>query len=236
VETREVEPAEAPAIEMYGVRRVFEVGEYGILAVDGVDLQVQNKEYVAVVGASGAGKTTLLNLMAGLDRQTAGTIRLTGITISDMGEEALSTLRVFTIGFVFQDYNLISSLTALENIEFPMTLAGVAPEVAAERAALLLEEVGLSERADHLPHQLSAGERQRVAIARALANDPPIIVADEPTANLDHENAQYIGEFFENLRGREKTIVCATHDERLIGLAHRVITFDAGAIIEYQRR
>ena len=154
------------------------------------------------------------------------------INISPMSEETLSTFRIFTVGMVFQNYNLISSLTALENVMFPMQLCGFTAQEAEERAIALLTKIGLKERANHLPIQLSAGEQQRVAIARALANDPPIIIADEPTANLDKKNAQFIGNLFEQLRQEGKTIIVATHDDNLIQHAHRVLVMEEGKIIE----
>jgi putative ABC transport system ATP-binding protein len=215
--------------------RDFELGDYIIRAVDNVTVEINECEYVALVGASGAGKTSLLHLFGGLDKPTKGQIFLSRVDISPMELESLATFRIFNAGIIFQNYNLISSLTAAENIMFPMQLAGVKHSQCEHRSLELLDLVGLKERADHLPVQLSAGEQQRVAIARALANDPPIILADEPTANLDKKNALFIAELFEKFSKEGKTIIVATHDDRLIGLAHRIIEMEDGKIIADKR-
>ena len=213
----------------------FEIGDYLIRAVDHLSIEISEHEYIAIIGASGAGKTTLLHLLGGLDKPTEGKIRLSFIDITPMEEETLATFRIFNVGIVFQNYNLISSLSALENIMFPMQLSGTEPDKCELRALNLLKEIGLEERANHLPFQLSAGEQQRVAIARALANDPPVIIADEPTANLDKKNAEFIGTLFEKFRSEGKTIILSTHDEKLIKHAHRLLEMDDGKIISDKR-
>ncbi|GAH71112.1 unnamed protein product, partial [marine sediment metagenome] len=176
------------------------------------------------------GKTTLLNLIGGLDYPNEGTIFSSGVKITDLQEESLSLFRLINTGFVFQNYNLISTLTAEENLMFPMNLAGMSLKEQRERAVSLLKKVGLGDRREHLPFQLSAGEQQRVAIARALANNPPIILADEPTANLDKNTSMFIRDLFNDMKKDGKTIIIATHDDFLIKLANRVLIFEDGKI------
>ncbi len=223
---------EYPFIAVENVVRDFEIGEFIVRAVDGASLQINEHEYVAIVGASGAGKTTLLHLIGGLDKVTKGRIILSQVDITPMEPESLALFRIFNIGLVFQNANLISSLSAIENVMFPIQLTGLKFKECQDRALKLLTFVGLKERIEHLPFQLSAGEQQRVAIARALANSPPVIIADEPTANLDNRNADYIARLFEGLRKAGKTIIVATHEANLINQAHRIIKMDDGKIIE----
>ncbi|UCC21355.1 MAG: ABC transporter ATP-binding protein [Promethearchaeota archaeon] len=208
----------------------YEIGDFIVRAVDNVSLSIKNGEFLVIVGPSGAGKTSLLNLLGGLDSPNNGAIYCFGVKISVMKEESLATWRLLNTGFVFQNYNLISTLTAEENIMFPMNLSGVIFNEQRKRAEELLMKMNLSERREHLPFQLSAGEQQRVAIARALANDPPMIIADEPTANLDKKTSQFIRELFKNLKDNIRTIIIATHDDYLISLADRIISFDNGKI------
>ncbi|MFW9822909.1 MAG: ABC transporter ATP-binding protein [Candidatus Thorarchaeota archaeon] len=210
----------------------YEIGEFIVKAVVDVSIKIKNGEFVVIKGPSGAGKTTLLNLLGGLDSPDGGTIYSFGVRISDMDQESLTTWRLMNSGFVFQNYNLISTLTSEENIMFPLSLTGLKLDDQRERAIELLKTLGLGERREHLPFQLSAGEQQRVAIARALANDPPVILADEPTANLDKKTSEFIRDLFENLKKSDKTIIIATHDDYLISLADKIITFDDGKIIE----
>ena len=214
----------------------YEIGDYIVRAVDNVSLTVKNGEFIVIKGPSGAGKTTLLNLLGGLDSPNKGVIYSHGVKITDMKEESLASFRLLNSGFVFQNYNLISTLTAEENIMFPMNLAGMKLKEQRERAVTLLENIGLSDRREHLPFQLSAGEQQRVAIARALANDPPVILADEPTANLDKDTSEFIKDIFSLMIENERIIIIATHDDNLIDLADRIITFDDGKIIEEEKR
>ncbi|MFX0187254.1 MAG: ABC transporter ATP-binding protein [Candidatus Hodarchaeota archaeon] len=210
----------------------YEIGDFIVRAVDGVSLKIEEGEFVVIKGPSGAGKTTLLNLLSGLDSPNKGIIYAHGIKISNLEEEALATFRLINSGFIFQNYNLISTLTAEENILFILRTAGVPFKEARKRAVNLLKKVSLDERREHLPFQLSAGEQQRVAIARALANDPPVIFGDEITANLDKKTSEFIRDLFKDLKDLRKTIILATHDDKLIDLADRVITFDDGRIIK----
>jgi putative ABC transport system ATP-binding protein len=210
----------------------YEIGEFIVKAVDDVSLNIKNGEFLAVRGPSGAGKTTLLNLLGGLDSPNSGTIYNQGVKISDMDQESLTLFRLMNSGFIFQNYNLISTLTAEENVMFPMNLSGMKFEEQRNRAVELLKKMRLGDRREHLPFQLSAGEQQRVAIARALSNDPPVILADEPTANLDKKSSHFIRDLFKELKDSEKTIIIATHDDDLISLADKVILFDQGKIVE----
>ncbi|WP_371805284.1 ABC transporter ATP-binding protein [Candidatus Lokiarchaeum ossiferum] len=224
-----------PFVSAQGIVKDFDLGDYLIRAIDHLDLEIAEHEYVAIIGASGAGKTSLLHILGGLDKPTDGKVYLSHVDITPMEEETLATFRIFSVGLVFQNYNLISSLTAQENIMFPMQLCGISHEECEKRASELLKQIGLEERAEHLPFQLSAGEQQRIAIARALANDPPVIIADEPTANLDKKNAEFIGTLFEQFRKEGKTIILATHDEKLFKHAHRILEMDDGKIISDKR-
>jgi putative ABC transport system ATP-binding protein len=198
------------------VCRHFEIDGAIVEAVNDVDLMVEAGEFVAVYGPSGAGKTTFLNLIGTLDRPTSGKIYVFDHDIESYDENFLATFRSTYIGFVFQSYNLISTLTAVENIAFVIELAGWKKERVLERSKNLLNLVGLNHRADHFPAQLSGGERQRVAFARALANDPPLVLADEPTGNLDDETGLEIVRILEQIRAEGKTIIVATHDEKLL--------------------
>ncbi len=211
----------------------YSIGEYVVRAVDNVSIEIKNGEFIVIMGPSGAGKTTLLNLLGGLDslNENGGVIYSHGVKISDMEEESLATFRLLNSGFIFQNYNLISTLTAEENVMFPMNLSGMRFGESRERAVKLLKKIGLQERREHLPFQLSAGEQQRVAIARALAVDPPVIFADEPTANLDKATSKFIRDLFKDLKDLKKTIIIATHDDLLIELADKVILFEDAKII-----
>jgi len=209
----------------------YEIGDFIIKAVDHVSLEIKRGEFIVIKGHSGAGKTTLLNLIGGLDLPDQGIIYYDGVLITSMNEESLATFRLMNSGFIFQNYNLISTLTAEENIMFPMSLAGVSLKDQRERALNLLLKIGLGDRREHLPFQLSAGEQQRVAIARALANKPPNILADEPTANLDNKTSIFIQRLFKELKEEGTTIIIASHDDGLIELADRIILFEEGKIL-----
>ncbi|MFX0022655.1 MAG: ABC transporter ATP-binding protein [Candidatus Hermodarchaeota archaeon] len=219
------------AIVCEGLFKDYEIGDFIVRAVDNVSLTIQNGEFLVIKGPSGAGKTSFLNLIGGLDSPNNGILYSFGVKISDMEEESLTTWRLLNTGFVFQNYNLISTLTAEENVMFPMNLSGVAFKEQRKRAEELLRKMSLLDRREHLPFQLSAGEQQRVAIARALANDPPMILADEPTANLDKKTSQFIRDLFKDLKDDVRTIIIATHDDYLINLADRILSFDDGKII-----
>jgi len=208
----------------------YEIGEFIVRAVDDISLRIKESDFVIIKGPSGAGKTTLLNLIGGLDSPNSGQIYSNMVKITNLQEESLATFRLINVGFIFQNYNLISTLTAEENVMFPMKLAGMNLKEQRERAVSLLKKVGLGDRREHLPFQLSAGEQQRVAIARALANDPEIILADEPTANLDKKTSLFIRDLFNGMKKENKTIIIATHDDFLIELANRIVSFEDGKI------
>jgi ABC-type lipoprotein export system ATPase subunit len=206
-----------------------------VRAVDGVDIDVAPGETVAVMGPSGCGKSTLLHLLGGLDRPSAGELWLAGRRIDQMGERGMAALRRDTVGFVFQAFHLMDELTAAENVELPVLLAGRSPRSARRRAAELLKLVGLADRARHLPSQLSGGQRQRVAIARALANRPQVVLADEPTGNLDSEATLDVLRLFESLHEAGQTLVIVTHDSRIAATADRLISMRDGAFIDETR-
>jgi putative ABC transport system ATP-binding protein len=206
-----------------------------VRAVDGVDLDVAPGETLAVMGPSGCGKSTLLHLLGGLDRPTSGELRLAGRRIDTMSERALARLRRDAIGFVFQAFHLMDELTAVENVELPGLLAGRSPRAARRRAVGMLERVGLADRASFLPTALSGGQRQRVAIARALANEPLIVLADEPTGNLDSESTLSVLRLFDSLHKAGQTLVIVTHDSRIAATADRMITMRDGAFVDETR-
>ena len=213
----------------------YEIGDFIVRAVDNVSLNIKDGDFIVVKGPSGAGKTTLLNLIGGLDSPNKGIIYTYGVKITDMKEESLANFRLLNTGFIFQNYNLISTLSAEENVIFPMRISGMSFKKGRERSVELLKKMGLGDRREHLPFQLSSGEQQRVAIARALANDPPIILADEPTANLDKKTSEFIRDVFKDLKADGKIIIIATHDDYLINLADRIITFEDGKIVKEKK-
>ncbi|MFW9936687.1 MAG: ABC transporter ATP-binding protein [Candidatus Thorarchaeota archaeon] len=210
----------------------YEIGEFIVRAVDHVSLKIKESDFIVIKGPSGAGKTTFLNLIGGLDSPNSGLIYTNGVKITNMEEESLATFRLFNTGFVFQNYNLISTLTAEENVMFPLSLAGMHIQDQREKSVTLLRKIGLGDRREHLPFQLSAGEQQRVAIARALANNPPIILADEPTANLDKNSSILIRDLFKEMKEEQRTVIIATHDDYLIELATRVLEFENAKILK----
>jgi ABC-type lipoprotein export system ATPase subunit len=189
-------------------------------------------ETLAVMGPSGCGKSTLLHLLGGLERPSGGEVWLEGRRIDELSEKALARIRRHSIGFVFQAFHLMDELTALENVELPALLAGRSPHAARDRAADLLEQVGMTDRADHLPSALSGGQRQRVAIARALSNEPLVVLADEPTGNLDSAATLDVLRLLDSLRSTGQTLVIVTHDERIAATADRLITMRDGAFVE----
>jgi putative ABC transport system ATP-binding protein len=215
-----------------GLRKEYGGGEGLVRAVDGVDLEIPRGETVAVMGPSGCGKSTLLHLLGGLDRPSAGELWLNGRRIDRLSERALAQLRRHEVGFVFQAYHLMDELTAQENVELPALLAGRSPDQARRRARTLLDEVGLADRAGHLPSALSGGQRQRVAIARALANEPQLVLADEPTGNLDSTATLEVLRLFEVLHAAGLTLVIVTHDERIAATADRLISMRDGAFVD----
>lgn len=222
-------------VRCVNITKEYEIGEYIVKALDSLTFDIYRGEFVVFQGASGAGKSTLLSLISGLDSPTSGSVMIEWVKISDLSEESMSIFRIGTIGYIFQNYNLISSLTAEENISFPMQLAQVEKPIQEERTKMLLEKIGLQERGEHLPFQLSAGEQQRVGIARALANNPSIILADEPTANLDLKTSKIISDLLIEMNREGKTIIVASHDTLLLDLAHRVFTIEEGKIINVKK-
>ena len=217
-------------IELRNVSKTVTSGTHPLTILRPLTMTIPRGQFVAIVGASGSGKSTLLGLIAGLDAPSSGSVLIDGTDITRLGEDALAKLRGEKIGFVFQFFHLIPSLTAYENVLVPMEIAG-APDAAA-RASRLLDEVGLTDRGHHYPSQLSGGEQQRVALARALANDPPILLADEPTGNLDTTNGRHILELLQNIhRTRQTTLVLVTHDRELAGVAEARIVLRDGAVV-----
>jgi putative ABC transport system ATP-binding protein len=226
---------EVPVLRAFGLRKHYGVGEGLIRAVDDVDLEVAEGETVAVMGPSGCGKSTLLHLLGGLDRVSGGEVWLAGRRIDELGEKALADVRRRDVGFVFQAFHLLDELTAVENVELPALLAGRSPRAARRRATELLARVGLADRASFLPSALSGGQRQRVAIARALSNQPCVLLADEPTGNLDSVATVDVLRLFEALHEAGQTLVVVTHDARIAATADRLISMRDGAFIDETR-
>jgi putative ABC transport system ATP-binding protein len=227
--------ADTSVLRARGLRKEYGTGEGLVRAVDEVDLDVAPGETVAVMGPSGCGKSTLLHLLGGLDRPSGGEVSLAGRRIDQIGEKALARMRRTAVGFVFQAFHLMEELTAVENVELPALLGGRSPRTARRRAADLLERVGLADRASFLPSALSGGQRQRVAIARALSNEPLVVLADEPTGNLDSAATLDVLRLFESLHSAGQTLVIVTHDARIAATADRLITMRDGAFIDETR-
>jgi len=218
-----------------GLCKEYGKGDALVRAVDDVDLDVAVGETVAIMGPSGCGKSTLLHLLGGLDRPTRGEIELAGSRVDQLGERALARLRRDAVGFVFQAFHLMDELTAAENVELPALLAGRSPRAARRRALELLDRTGLADRARFLPSALSGGQRQRVAIARALANDPAIVLADEPTGNLDSAATLDVLRLFDDLHRAGQTLVIVTHDSRIAATADRLISMRDGEFTDETR-
>ena len=222
-----------PMVEAIGVRRDFPMGSTVVHALDGVDLRIARGELVAVRGRSGSGKTTLLSLIGGLDLPTAGHVLVDGQSVSEMTAAELVELRRRKVGFIFQAFGLLSILSAAENVEVPMRLVAADPRERDDRVAVLLELVGLGDRARHRPHELSGGEQQRVAIARALANRPQLLLADEPTGQLDSGTGQAVMALLRGIvRSEGLTAVIATHDPSLLDIADRVVELRDGRVVD----
>ena len=228
---------DSPAVLVHakGLRKDYGSGEGLVRALDAIDLDVNRGEAVAVMGPSGCGKSTLLHLIGGLDRPSAGQLSVAGQRLDELSERGLAYLRRDGIGFVFQAFQLMDELTAQENVELPALLAGYPPNEARARATALLGQVGLADRARHLPPMLSGGQRQRVAIARALVNDPEIVLADEPTGNLDSASAFDVLSLLGDLHAQGLTLVIVTHDERIATTADRLISMRDGAFVDETR-
>jgi putative ABC transport system ATP-binding protein len=218
-------------MELRGICREYAVGGEVVRALDDVDLTIKPGEYISIMGPSGSGKSTLLNVLGLLDRPTSGTYRLKGEDVSGLDDDALAEHRQRQIGFIFQFFHLIPRLTALENVELPLVLAGAAPRARRARATAILESVGLKARLDHRPDQLSGGERQRVAIGRAMVMQPSFLLADEPTGNLDSKSGGEIMQIIEQLHRDGIAVLIVTHDPVIGGRAHRHLTLRDGKIV-----
>jgi ABC-type lipoprotein export system ATPase subunit len=227
--------ADTPLLRARGLRKEYGKGEGLVRAVDGVDLDIRAGETVAVMGPSGCGKSTLLHLLGGLDRLSGGEVSLNGRRIDDLGERALARMRRTAVGFVFQAFHLMEELTAVENVELSALLAGRSPRAARRRAEELLEQVGLADRARFPPSALSGGQRQRVAVARALSNEPLVVLADEPTGNLDSAATLDVLRLFESLHESGQTLVVVTHDARIAATADRMISMRDGVFVDETR-
>jgi putative ABC transport system ATP-binding protein len=214
-----------------GLRKTYETDDVKVEVLKDVNLKVEKGEFTVVSGPSGAGKTTLLNIIGGIDKPTSGKIIVFGEDLGAKNEDFLASFRCNKIGFVFQSYNLVSTLTLAENIAFPMEWARKPENHVKERVTELLNTVALESRADHFPFQLSGGEQQRVAFARALANDPPLFLVDEPTGNLDTKTSLKIIQMLQRLKGDRKTIIVATHDERITQLADQKLCLEDGKLV-----
>jgi putative ABC transport system ATP-binding protein len=221
-------------ISLQRVTKVYRMGEVEVHALRGIDLEVEEGEFVAVVGASGSGKSTLMNILGCLDVPTTGRYLLQGIDVADLDDDQLAVVRNRLIGFVFQSFNLIPRATALHNVEMPLIYGGQRRE-RRDRALAALEAVGLADRAQHLPSELSGGQQQRVAIARALINDPAIVLADEPTGNLDSESSAEIMQVFTELNGEGRTVILITHEADIAAYARRVVRMRDGLIVGDER-
>jgi putative ABC transport system ATP-binding protein len=222
-----------PFIRIKQLTKHYQMGGQTVRALDGVDLDIDAHTLTVVMGPSGSGKSTLLYLLGGLDRATSGEIAVDGQPLEEMDENALALFRRRTMGFVFQSFNLISSMSALENVAFPMQFSGATTKRRKEQARSLLDQVGLGNRSDHRPTELSGGQQQRVAIARALVNNPSLILADEPTGNLDTSSGAAIMQLLSDLHNSGKTVLVVTHDPRMIRFAtHKIFLLDGRIVSE----
>jgi len=219
-----------PLIKITNIKRDFELGNEIVYVLKGIDLEIHKGEYVALMGPSGSGKSTLMNILGCLDTPTSGTYILNGKDVSQMEDNELAEIRNKEIGFVFQTFNLLPRTTALDNVALPMIYAGYSKQERNKRAVEVLEQVNLADRMDHQPNQLSGGQRQRVAVARALVNKPSIILADEPTGNLDSKTSVEIMKLFNEIHANGNTVILVTHEEEIAAYAHRVIRLRDGLI------
>ena len=219
-----------PLIKITNIKRDFPLGNEIVYVLKGIDLEINKGEYVALMGPSGSGKSTLMNILGCLDTPTSGTYILNGKHVSEMQDDELAGIRNKEIGFVFQTFNLMPRTTALDNVALPMVYAGHSKSERVERATEVLTQVGLNDRMDHKPNQLSGGQRQRVAVARALVNKPSIILADEPTGNLDSKTSVEIMKLFGEIHANGNTVILVTHEEDIAAHAHRIIRLRDGII------
>ena len=217
-------------IEIKSIKRNFKLGQETIYVLKGIDLTIKKGEYVAIMGPSGSGKSTLMNILGCLDTPSGGTYVLNGSDVSQMSDNELATIRNSEIGFIFQTFNLLPRTTAIDNVALPMIYAGISKKNRIESAKNILKSVGLTDRMDHKPNQLSGGQRQRVAIGRALINKPSIILADEPTGNLDSKTSLEIMELFDRIHKEGNTIIVVTHEEDIAARARRIIRLKDGSI------
>jgi putative ABC transport system ATP-binding protein len=219
-----------PIIDIKGITRDFQLGSETVNVLKGIDLVINKGEYVALMGPSGSGKSTLMNILGCLDTPTSGSYILNGKQVSEMHDDELAEIRNKEIGFVFQTFNLMPRTTALDNVALPMVYAGFSKEERNKRATEVLSQVGLADRMDHKPNQLSGGQRQRVAVGRALVNKPSIILADEPTGNLDSKTSIEIMKLFGEIHANGNTVILVTHEEDIAAHAHRIIRLRDGII------
>jgi len=220
-----------------GVRRVYKLGKLEVEALRGIDLEIKRGEYISIMGPSGSGKSTLFNMIGALDKPTSGKVYIDEVDVAQLDAYELAWLRCRKIGYIFQTFNLIPVMTALENVTLPMIFAGLSTDESIDKAVDLLETVGLGDRVQHRPLELSGGQQQRVAVARALANDPAIVLADEPTGNLDRQTGREIIELLRRLNTeKEVTIISATHDLKMLDVSDRIVWVEDGKIAKIQRR
>jgi putative ABC transport system ATP-binding protein len=229
-------PSATPVIDLRQVSKVYGHGKLEVIALTGVDLLVERGDFVAIMGPSGSGKSTLMNIIGCLDVPTRGRFSLDGVDVRTLDEAALAQVRLRKIGFVFQSYNLIPRTSAQANVELPLTYAGVKPKDRRRRALAALDAVGLGDRADHGPSELSGGQQQRAAVARALVSDPALLLADEPTGNLDSASTAEVMGLFARLNAEGRTVVVITHEDEVASFARRIVRLRDGRIVSDERR